>query len=773
MKARNPRLLGTGCKTRIEEDMNRLCCCLFLALVTPIVSAQNRVRYDDRVVVRTEIDDLRELRTMLAIGGQLWSESMGVGTIDFMIPDDRIEALKRTGIDFEILVPDVQSVIDDELARIEAAQGGIAGGGFFSEYQERESLIDFYDALASARPDLVTSRIIGTSTEGRPIPAYTICGSDAANRPGLYVVTGAHSREWIAPATIAYLADALVNRYGIDSRITDLVDGLAWHIVPMANPDGYEHSWNVDRLWRKTRSVNGDGTFGVDWNRNFAAGWGGPGSSGNTSSDIYRGTKAFSEPETRAIRDDVTSTPNVAMFFDVHCYSQLVLWPYGYNDTEPEGLPGEIHRAIGQGIADQIASVNGAVFDPIPAHGLYLASGTSLDWAWDDASVYSFTYELRDTGQFGFILPPDQIIPSGQEILESFLWTGEQLMGSAVAEFVDPLPNSAPPSSVIDVRARLEAIFSTLDLTTADLVVDRSGSPTQRIGMNLEADGSLTASFDSGVCGSTVSISFEVESTDGVLIAITEPSTNAWSIDVVDQSILFEDDVESDLGWTLGLPSDDATTGVWVRVDPNGTGAQPEDDASDPGSICFVTGQGSVGGSLGENDIDGGRTTLVSPTITLGGQISTVTLDFALWYSNDTGASPNADTMLVEAKFDDEPWNEILVISQSASEWRQTRVNVETGGKADSVQFRFVASDLGDGSVVEAGIDEVRVLAVSCTDAFCPADFNQDGVVNGVDLGLLLADWGTNPGSPADLDGNGEVGGSDIGLLLASWGICS
>ncbi|MBQ72078.1 MAG: hypothetical protein CMJ67_04140, partial [Planctomycetaceae bacterium] len=154
--------------------MNRLCCCLVLALIAPIVSAQDRVRYDDRVVVRTKLDNLRELRTMLALGGELWSESMGVGTVDFMIPDDRVTALERVGIDFEILVPDVQSVLDDELARLEAAEGGIAGGGFFTEFQERENLIDFYDALESARPDLVSSRVIGTSTQGRSISAYTI-----------------------------------------------------------------------------------------------------------------------------------------------------------------------------------------------------------------------------------------------------------------------------------------------------------------------------------------------------------------------------------------------------------------------------------------------------------------------------------------------------------------------------------------------------------------------------------------------------------------------
>ena len=160
--------------------MNRLCCCILLTLISPLISpvasAQERVRYDDHVVVRAELENLRELRTMMALGGTLWSESMGVGTVDFMVPDDRIPTLERTGIDFKILVPDVQSVLDEELTRLEAAEGGIAGGGFFTEYQRRDDLIAFYDALASDRPDLVSSRVIGTSTQGRPIIAYTICG---------------------------------------------------------------------------------------------------------------------------------------------------------------------------------------------------------------------------------------------------------------------------------------------------------------------------------------------------------------------------------------------------------------------------------------------------------------------------------------------------------------------------------------------------------------------------------------------------------------------
>ena len=53
---------------------------------------------------------------------------------------------------------------------------------------------------------------------------------------------------------------------------------------------------------------------------------------------------------------------------------------------------------------------------------------------------------------------------------------------------------------------------------------------------------------------------------------------------------------------------------------------------------------------------------------------------------------------------------------------------------------------------------------------FLPEDFNQDGMVNGSDLGLLFAAWGECNGCPEDLNGDGLVDGSDLGLVFAAWG---
>ena len=91
---------------------------------------------------------------------------------------------------------------------------------------------------------------------------------------------------------------------------------------------------------------------------------------------------------------------------------------------------------------------------------------------------------------------------------------------------------------------------------------------------------------------------------------------------------------------------------------------------------------------------------------------------------------------------------------------------------SDDMRIRFIASDLGDGSLVEAAIDDFRVLVTSCGDAPCLADLNGDDSVGGADLGLLLAAWGSCAGCPEDLNGDGLVNGADIGLILAAWGDC-
>ncbi|GJM45369.1 MAG: hypothetical protein DHS20C21_22110 [Gemmatimonadota bacterium] len=181
------------------------------------------------------------------------------------------------------------------------------------------------------------------------------------------------------------------------------------------------------------------------------------------------------------------------------------------------------------------------------------------------------------------------------------------------------------------------------------------------------------------------------------------------------------DDLESGAaGWTAGLGSDDASTGAWGLFDPVGTAAQPEDDATlDPGTMCFITGQcgtghGTCSGcSLGCNDIDGGTTTLLSPVYDLSGLVNaSVRLD--RWYSNDTGSEPGADNWVVDVSNNaGGSWTNVENTTVSNASWTTLDVDIDGifgAGNADQVQLRFRASDLAGGSIVEAAVDDVRIL---------------------------------------------------------------
>jgi hypothetical protein len=228
------------------------------------------------------------------------------------------------------------------------------------------------------------------------------------------------------------------------------------------------------------------------------------------------------------------------------------------------------------------------------------------------------------------------------------------------------------------------------------------------------------------------------------------------------------DALEVASGWTVGATGDNATTGIWTRVDPIGTAAQPENDHSDPGTMCYVTGQGTVGGALGEADVDGGTTSLTSPTFN-GTLAANATVSYWRWYSNNTGSAPNADSMPVQISNNNgTSWVQLELVTENANAWvfKSFRI-ADFVTPSASMKVRFQASDLGSGSVVEAGVDDFKVSGVNCTPPYDPADLNQDGNVDGLDLGILLGSWGSSGG---DITGDGNTDGADVTSLFAAWG---
>ncbi len=344
--------------------------------------------------------------------------------------------------------------------------------------------------------------------------------------------------------------------------------------------------------------------------------------------------------------------------------------------------------------------------------------------------------------------------------------------------FPDGLPDVI--SSLGGTTVRVEIIPSgslTPEPGTGMLHYD-DGSGLVSVPMTQVSSTAYDAVFPAFDCGASVTFFFSVVGNNGVTYfdpgGCSAPQAGYSALAAANVVEVFSDDFETDQGWTVGAPGDTATTGIWNRMDPEGTAAQPEDDHTPaPGTMCYVT-DGRAGTSLGQFDVDGGATTLISPVLDLS-NAPDARISYWRWYSNNTGASPNADVFVVD-------------ITNDGTNW----VNVETVGPAGpgtgggwffhefavsdfvaptaTVQLRFVASDLGSGSIVEAAIDDLRVRQIGCTA--CSGDLDGDNDVDLADLSVLLANFGSGNATPAmgDLDGDGDVDLTDLSGLLSAFG---
>jgi hypothetical protein len=289
-------------------------------------------------------------------------------------------------------------------------------------YRTYSEVISALSSLQASRPDIVKVIDIGTSVEGRTIRAVKISDNpniEDATEPDVLIVGDHHAREWISVEVPLRIAEYLVNNYD-NQDIFDLVNSREIWFVPLVNPDGYEHSRDVFRLWRKNRRDLGFGFFGVDLNRNYGFQFGGPGSSGQLFRDTYRGPNAFSEPETKAIRDLINSR-NFTRSLSYHSYSQLILYPWGYTtDKAPDSA---LLRSIAEQMQSLIEDVHGKRYAVQQASQLYEASGDLDDWAYGEKGILAYTIELRPpSNPPGFVLPESEIISTFEENLPAALF---------------------------------------------------------------------------------------------------------------------------------------------------------------------------------------------------------------------------------------------------------------------------------------------------------------------------------------------------------------
>lgn len=241
--------------------------------------------------------------------------------------------LIRHGLHYQEVISDVESIMAPYSVPRTRSMGGDVD--ILNSYLRHDEVNEYLHALSRKHSSLVSVEEAGTSFEGRSINTITI-----NNKPGNAVVfldAGIHAREWIAPATAMYAIQQLVEHA---SENQDVLGNLTWVIMPVVNPDGYEFSHESDRFWRKTRKPTSKLCKGTDGNRNFDFHWGEVGASNQGCADTYRGDTAFSEPETRAVRDAVIKLKGSCKFYlSLHSYGNYILYPWGWTSQLPETWP--------------------------------------------------------------------------------------------------------------------------------------------------------------------------------------------------------------------------------------------------------------------------------------------------------------------------------------------------------------------------------------------------------------------------------------------------
>ncbi len=359
--------------------------------------------------------------------------------VTIRVPRIPAESLRAHGFDVVGTGPGIAYVVADSADRARLSALGFGGTPVFAPgasvrrqamlpdtsatriyrpYDDPQRGVAFFlDSIARANPR-VRLDTIGRTLGNRPILVVKIGErDDSPARPNVIFMATYHAREWVATEMALRLIRYLAQPPPLDTRLDSLLRRRDVWVLPVANPDGYQYTFSADRLWRKNRRPNPDGSVGVDLNRNHAAGWGldNEGSSPSPASEVYRGPAPESELETQAIVSFHRDHPPV-LSVSYHSYTGLVLYPPGntYGKLAQDlgvfrALAGtDIHPAV----IDHLPGSNRDHYHPAPSWNLYTTNGDYTDWAHGTLGAIAFTPELTSGFEgatyYGFEFPEDE-----------------------------------------------------------------------------------------------------------------------------------------------------------------------------------------------------------------------------------------------------------------------------------------------------------------------------------------------------------------------------
>ena len=307
------------------------------------------------------------------------------GGIDVIVGPEEIGAFRALRLDAELVArgrPYHEIRAESVLTAPDA--------GYFTVAEveaELDRLVATYPSHA-AKVDLTTLPGAVRTAQNRSIWALRVSAAPNvdADVPAVVVAGQHHARELNSTVMVLGAAERVLAGRATDPQLAALVGDHELWFVPCANPDGTEHVWNVDNLWRKNRRPNG-GSYGVDNNRNYPFLWGACGASSTASSDTYKGPTAGSEPENRALMA-LGRKVRPVLYLDFHSHGREVLFTYA-----PCANVDPVYQSFLGRYQDELAvAMRYGKRDPS-------ASGESTDWHWAEHGTLGFLIEVMTSFQ--------------------------------------------------------------------------------------------------------------------------------------------------------------------------------------------------------------------------------------------------------------------------------------------------------------------------------------------------------------------------------------
>ncbi|CAL1679898.1 unnamed protein product [Lasius platythorax] len=370
-------------------------------------------------IVPTTEEQIEQLYQMIQIhdGFTFWNiPNLKNRIVNLMVAPHKLpqfnEIMVQIGISYQINIENVQEFID------QTTPANRSTSFDFNSYHTLEEIYKNLNDLAERYPDNVQIIIGGETYEGRYIKGVKV--SFTVNNPGIFIEGGIHAKEWISPATVMYILHQVLTSKDVDVRA--MAESHDWYIFPVFNPDGYVYTHTTNRMWRKNRKPHGSLCVGVDLNRNWGYRWNNFKLQNKPCSNGYTGRSPFSEIETKSMSEYIkTISDKFYAYIAFHSHAQLLLFPYGHTNDHLDNYD-ELH-AIGLKAIAALKKRYGTEYQTGNiAETIYKVTGSSVDYI---KATYgkniTYVYELRDRDHYGFLMPPDQIIPTGEEIMDSLV----------------------------------------------------------------------------------------------------------------------------------------------------------------------------------------------------------------------------------------------------------------------------------------------------------------------------------------------------------------